>query len=148
MSGERVTYGEFLRWLGLWFLISTVIGPSRESFFSNQTCNDFSEAPFQVSQYMTRHRFDKILRSIRYSKKDTFPQYKDRFWEVRYLLKAWNDNMCAVFSPGWVLCLDESMSPWTASIHVLVTCVYQGSHGPLVTNITPSVAASLVSCMM
>ena len=73
MSGERVTYGEFLKWLGLWFLISTVIGPSRESFFSNQTCNEFSEAPFWVSQYMTRRRFDKILHSIRYSKKDTPP---------------------------------------------------------------------------
>ena len=62
---------------------------------------------------MTRRRFDKILRSIRYSKKDTPPPYKDRFWEVRDLLKAWNDNMCAVFSLGWVSCLDESMSPWT-----------------------------------
>ena len=54
ITGERVTYGEFLRWLGLWFLISSVIGPSRDSFFLNQICNEVSEAPFRVSQYMSR----------------------------------------------------------------------------------------------
>ena len=46
ISGERVIHEEFLRRLGLWFLISTVIGPSREPFFSPQICNAFSEAPF------------------------------------------------------------------------------------------------------
>ena len=112
ITGDRVTYGEFLRWLGLWFLMSTVIGPSRESFFLNQICNEFSEAPFRVSQYMSRRRFDKILAAIRYPKSDP-PSYKDRFWEVRELIDAWNNNMSAVFSPGWVSCLDESMSPWT-----------------------------------
>ena len=28
INGKQLTYGEFLRWLGLWFLMSTVIGPS------------------------------------------------------------------------------------------------------------------------
>ena len=110
--GDRVTYGEFLRWLGLWFLMSTVIGPSRDSFFVNKVCDEFSEAPFRVSHYMSRRRFDQILNGIRYSKSDP-PPYKDRFWEVREIIQAWNDNMSSVFAPGWVSCLDESMSPWT-----------------------------------
>ena len=112
ITGDRVTYGEFLRWLGIWFLICTVIGPSRESFFLNQPCDEFSEAPFRVSHYMSRRRFDKILNAIRYPKSGP-PPYKDRFWEVRDMIKAWNDNMASSFGPGWVSCLDESMSPWT-----------------------------------
>ena len=33
INGETVTYGEFLRWLGIWFLIASVVGPKRDSFF-------------------------------------------------------------------------------------------------------------------
>ena len=110
--GDRVTYGEFLRWLGIWFLIATVIGPSRESFFSNQPPDEFSEAPFRVSHYMSRKRFDKILSALRFAKSNP-PTYIDRFWEVRELIDAWNRNMTRRFMPGWASCLDESMSPWT-----------------------------------
>ena len=40
------------------------------------------------------------------------PSYKDPFWEIRKLLRAWNDNMAEVFSASWVSCLDESMTKW------------------------------------
>ena len=33
IKGESVTYGELLMWLGLWFLMATVVGPSRDGFF-------------------------------------------------------------------------------------------------------------------
>ena len=33
IKGESVTYGEFLMWLGLWFLVAAVVGPSRSAFF-------------------------------------------------------------------------------------------------------------------
>ena len=29
------------------------------------------------------------------------------------MILAWNDNMSSSIGPGWVSCLDESMSPWT-----------------------------------
>ena len=32
-----VTYGEFLRWLGLWFLMATIHGPQRREFWSTST---------------------------------------------------------------------------------------------------------------
>ena len=110
--GERVTYGEFLRWLGLWFLMATVIGPSRDAFFSNQPVDEYSEAPFRLSHYMSRRRFDKILHALRFPRSDP-PAYIDRFWEVQELIVEWNSNMSKKFMPGWVSCLDESMSPWT-----------------------------------
>ena len=112
INGETVTYGEFLRWLGIWLLIASVVGPKRDAFFLNKPCDEFSEAPFRVSHYMSRRRFDKILHAIRFHK-TAAPDYRDRFWEVRELIDAWNYNMQKIFQPGWVSCLDESMSPWT-----------------------------------
>ena len=29
------------------------------------------------------------------------------------MIGTWNENMHRIFSPGWINCLDESMSPWT-----------------------------------
>jgi hypothetical protein len=40
------------------------------------------------------------------------PTYCDRFFEIRKLVDAWNENMVVNFSPGWISCLDESMSTW------------------------------------
>ena len=77
--GSRVTYGEFLRWIGIWFLMATVIGPPREAFFSLKPIDPFLGAPFRVNEYMSKKRFEKILAAIRYN--DTAPPaYKDRFW--------------------------------------------------------------------
>ena len=111
--GSRVTYGEFLRWIGIWFLMATVIGPRREAFFSLKPIDPFLGAPFRVNEYMSKKRFEKILAAIRYN--DTAPPaYKDQFWVVRELIHTWNLNMSEQFGPGWVNCLDESMSPWTS----------------------------------
>ena len=112
IDGKQVTYGEFLRWLGLWFLMSTVIGPSRRAFFSTKETNEFSDAPFRLHHYMSYKRFTAILDSINYRSKGP-PTYKDRFWEIREMIEAWNASIIKTFSPGAVNCLDESMSPWT-----------------------------------
>ena len=29
------------------------------------------------------------------------------------MVEAWNNNMQKIFTPGWVSCLDESISVWT-----------------------------------
>jgi len=112
IKGESVAYGEFLLWLGLWFLMATVVGPSRDAFFSDRLCDEFADAPFRLTKYMSRKRFNQILVAMRYTNKDP-PSYKDRFFEVRQMLDAWNLNMTEVFEAGWATCLDESMSPWT-----------------------------------
>ena len=61
---------------------------------------------------MSRKRFDTILRAIFYTNHDK-PTYRDKFWEVRQMVDEWNKNMAQQFTPSWVSCLDESMSPWT-----------------------------------
>lgn len=101
IDGTKVSYGEFLRWLGLWFLMSTIIGPSRRAFFSKKSSNEFSDAPFRVYHYMSHSHFTAILDSIVYTTNDP-PEYKDRFWEIRDMLEAWNANIVKVFGPGSV----------------------------------------------
>ena len=54
IEGARVHYGKFLRWLGIWFLMATVIGPSRNAWFSQKPFDEFSEALFHVVKYMAK----------------------------------------------------------------------------------------------
>jgi Transposase IS4 len=59
-----------------------------------------------------QNRFDEILYALNYSPSDP-PAFLDKFWQIRDMVAAWNENMSKVFVPSWISCLDESMSPWT-----------------------------------
>ena len=107
----EVTFGELLRFIGLWFFLSTTSGFARREVFSIFPTNDRCGAPYRFNQYMTRSRFESILQSLTYTD-STPPPYLDRFWEVRQMIAAWNANMDKVFKSAWVCCLDESMSSW------------------------------------
>ena len=109
---RELSYGEFLRWLGIWLLMSTINGPDRGAFWSLVDVDRFRGAPWRLNDLMSRKRFDAILKSIFYTDRNK-PQYTDKFWEVRQIVDAFNKNMTQQFTPSWVSCLDESMSPWT-----------------------------------
>ena len=108
---NKLTLGEFLRWIGICFFLSTLSGFNRRSFWSSKDVSREEGAPYRFNDWMTRSRFEEILSSIQYTDKEP-PTYRDRFWEVRQMLKSWNDNMIQNFNPSWVSCLDESMSIW------------------------------------
>ena len=105
---------ELLRFIGLLFLMYTArVGCNIRAWFEETEPSKFEGAPFRLQEYMSRSRFEEILRSLTYTN-NTKPQYKDKFWQIRQLLSEWNLNMNEFFSPSWVSCLDESMSPWTS----------------------------------
>jgi hypothetical protein len=108
---QPLTYGEFLRWMGIWLIMSTVDGSDRRSFWSTKNLDMFEGAPFRLNELMSRNRFENILSAIVYTDHNP-PPYKDRFWEVRQMLDAWNNNMNARFVPSWINVIDESMSKW------------------------------------
>ena len=115
IEGNAVMFREFLQWLGIWFTMATCQGFSRNKFWSTMPLTgtpDQMGAPYRFNNIMSRYRFDAILRNIRYNM-DEPPTFRDRFWEVRDLIKCWNDNMDEQFSSSWNSCLDESMSIWT-----------------------------------
>ena len=107
-----LTYGEFLRFLGLWLIMATIQGPSRHEFWKREQVDMFFGAPFRLTEFMSKTRFEDILASLTYTNKAA-PAYRDGFHEVRGLIEAWNRNMQSVFVPSWVTCIDESMSSWS-----------------------------------
>ena len=61
---------------------------------------------------MSQKRFEAILQALTYTNRQP-PTFIDKFWEVQQMLEAWGKNMQQNFTPGYVNCLDESMSVWT-----------------------------------
>jgi hypothetical protein len=60
---------------------------------------------------MGKRRFQAITKCLTFT--DTIPlAYRDKFWQVRQMIRAWNENMANRFVTAWVMCLDESMSIW------------------------------------
>jgi hypothetical protein len=113
IKGRPVVLGEFLRWIGIWFYMSTFIGYSQDDYWSTADIEDFSGAPVRFHEWMSKRRFNAILAAIEYTDKEP-PPYKDQFHYVHQLIAAWNENMARIFIASWVSCLDESMSPWTS----------------------------------
>ena len=50
---EPLTYGELLRWIGLWLLMSTVDGSDCRSFWLTKNVNILEGAPFRLNMFMT-----------------------------------------------------------------------------------------------
>jgi hypothetical protein len=111
IKGMPITFGEMLRFLGLWLYMGTLKGFRRSDYWSSKPISMYEGAPYRFIEYMTLKRFEAILLALTYTNK-TSPTYKDRFWEVRQVISEWNRNMAEIFTPSWVSCLDESMSPW------------------------------------
>jgi Transposase IS4 len=110
---EPVSYGEFLQWIGIWFLMATTHFDNRRDFWSIQNVDYYFGAPYRLHDLMSRNRFENILRALRFTNVQP-PAFRDRFWEVRQMLDAWNSNMTAEFIASWISCLDESMSKWVS----------------------------------
>jgi hypothetical protein len=111
IAGKQLTFGEFLQFLGLWLYMSTLSGFRRSDYWSSKPVSMRMGAPYRFNEFMALKRFEAILIALAYTD-ETPPLYQDRFWEVRQVITAWNKNMSDIFTPSWVSCLDESMSPW------------------------------------
>ena len=100
--------GGFLRWLGLWFLMSMTHFDSWRDCWSTKTIDMFEGTQMRLGEYMLRTIFEAITSALRHKDKPS-PTYKDG-WEFRRLIYEWNANMDKKYTPAWVSYLDESMS--------------------------------------
>ena len=116
----KLLLGEFLRYLGIRLLMATCIGWAKDNFWSLTTDayeQERNACPYNLKAFMSRRRFDLITRYLTYTDV-VAPSYRDKYWQIRQMLQAFNDNMARIFTSSWVICLDESMSIW----HNKFTC--------------------------
>ena len=110
LSAAPISYGELLQFLSIWLHISTTVGFKRREFWSIGN-KKYRDTPMKFNTIMSRNRFENILTSPTFTA-DVSPPFKDKFWEVRSVIEAWNLNMEENVSPGHIPCLDESMFKW------------------------------------
>ncbi len=107
-----LTDGEFLHYIGLWFLMVTVSSFSWTDYWSKQNFNKKTNpCPFHFSPLMSKCRFDAITQELHFTSSHS-PNYIDWIWEVCQMINEWNKNMASVLS--WILCLNKSMSIWNS----------------------------------
>ena len=100
-------------WLGLHFCMSMYPGNPRAKFWSLTERTVYDNAPY-LGEAMSRLRFEKIEKGFHMPKQvhSVFPDFEDKFAEVRNLQDAWNAHMRMYgIVPSSHNCLDESMNP-------------------------------------
>ena len=115
---KHLRTGEFLRWLGMWILMTIYpIGAGGRRIYWR--------GMFKFHQYMPEKRFENILRAF------TLPQYQqsdpewggegrefyaikkfDKFQEVRCFTNRMRKQIQNAMKPGGWLCIDGSMFSW------------------------------------
>ena len=111
---ESLMWEEFLRFWGLLFLMAMTQGNAQRDYWANDSPQMFSGAPYRLHMYMSKRRFDSILKHLTFTLQAP-PPFKSPFHQVQELIAAFNAHTPTCFSPGWISCLDESMSPWWTS---------------------------------
>ena len=101
-SGGNMMWGEFVRYMGLLLLMSTVAyGGDCRGYFSQDPISPWKGAPWRLGAFMTGWKFERITSSLRLINVPP-PSYRDKLHEVRAIIKAWNEHMKDCFIPGWV----------------------------------------------
>lgn len=78
---QLITWGEFLVFLGIWLLMSTVKGPQQRDYWSSKVPSPLQGAPWRVNHFMTQNRFEAILSSLVYTNIPS-PSYHDPFHPI------------------------------------------------------------------
>eukprot|EP00968_Pinguiococcus_pyrenoidosus_P017329 scaffold1724_cov246-Pinguiococcus_pyrenoidosus.AAC.1 len=114
-DGLGLSYGELLRWIGCIQVMALHPGGQRSDYWRDESRSDpaLRTCAVKLGQYMSKHRFDQILSAVRLTDEPP-PAYRDKFHNIRKLVKAFNEHMSEVYAPSWLTCLDESMMSWTS----------------------------------
>ena len=90
-------------------LMATTFFENKRDFWSKKPVSKCEGVPFRVTE-MSGYRIRAITKAMAHTNAKPPNRYQDRFWEVRQLLAAWNENISNNFICSFVACLDESMS--------------------------------------
>ena len=129
-----LTWEEFLRFLGLIFLMATTQGNARRDFWAAESPNYFSGAPYRLNSYMSRRRFETILKHLKFTS-EAPPPYKHPFFVFSHSSWLWLRSMpvsrISTFlvqrNPCTSLTSEEG-SP-RSSLNVRIECEGEGEQG-------------------
>ena len=111
-------YGDLLRYLGIWLLMSTFFGWKRGGIWSvtpfDPEANPF---PYRMGGFMSKLCFNAITRELRFTNNNP-PPYVDKFWNFFQMVKACNYHMTSIFLVSYSIFLDKSVSIW----HIRLSC--------------------------
>ena len=113
-NSPPLSLGELMRYLGMRLLMSTLQGWTLEEYWCYEPIQRPQEegpCPYNFRNYMSKKRFKLITEHLVFTDAMA-PSFHDKLWQVRQMIKAWNENMASKFVAAWVMCLDESMSIW------------------------------------
>ncbi|KAL7477985.1 hypothetical protein ACHAW6_003774, partial [Cyclotella cf. meneghiniana] len=111
LKGEDLSLSEFYVWLGINLLMGCFSGISDwRNWWSSNPIHEFRGASFCNTKWMSFKRFNTINAAMRFTDDDS-PGFEDKFHKVRKMIKLFNDHYSHNYSPSWIACLDESMSP-------------------------------------
>ena len=98
---DTLTLGDLLRYLGLCILMSTCSGWKKDNFWIvNPFDQEANACPYRIREFMSKSRFNAITREPRFTNTNP-PPYVDKFWQIRHMVKAWNDHMTFIFLSSW-----------------------------------------------
>jgi hypothetical protein len=106
--------GELMRFIGMRLLMLTLQGWTTDKYWYYDPIPKPQEdgpCPYNFMLVMARRQFYSITKCLVFSDVPP-PSYCDKFWQVRQMIKAWNENIANIFVAAWVVCLNESMSIW------------------------------------
>ena len=114
----RLTKGELLKWFGVLILITRFEFGERDRLWrETSTCKYIPSPSFGQRTGMTRDRFNDIFRYMVWSQQ---PQERPpgmssesyRWLLVQDFVDNFNEHRSSFFLPGWLVCVDESISRW------------------------------------
>ena len=89
--------------------MSTCSRWKREDFWSvTPFYQEANPCPYRLGELMSKRCFNTTTRELKFT--NTNPTaHIDKFWQIRQMVKAWNDHMTSIFLASWEICLGESM---------------------------------------
>jgi hypothetical protein len=114
---KEATTGELLKWFGVLILITRFEFGKRRDLWSTTAPSKYILAPDFGATGMARHRFEDIMRHVRWSDQPDERREGTGFKKHQWLLvddfvERFNSHRAANVQPSELICVDESMSRW------------------------------------
>ena len=114
----RLTKGELLKWFGIVILITRFEFGDRDHLWRTKSSCKYIPAPnFGERTGMTRDRFNDVFWYMVWSRQPSqrpegMSSETYRWMLIQDFIDNFNDHRSSLFLPGWLICVDESMSRW------------------------------------